>query len=1018
MVRDLDRLDNLVRAYKRSANGQDDVIAERLAAALNATDENGAHAGPETENPFIEALMTALEDEFISAVAEAMLGFEHGEAPLVEAAQNRFDIGADIAGESGMVASWWAHRLARFLVGDLWAASFHERLPPGEPDTEHLDRWRELRDLFIASLYKRSRAEIDLWPSQIDAAARSLDLTDNMVISLPTSAGKTRIAELAILACLAAGKRVMFVTPLRALSAQSEVGLQRTFAPLGMSVSSLYGAIGSSRSDEDLLRTRDIIVATPEKLDFALRNDPGLLDDIGLIVLDEGHMIGLGEREVRYEVQIQRLLRREDAGQRRIVCLSAILPDDDRLEDFVGWLTDDGKTGLIEKPWRPTRLRYGEVAWRRGKGRLEIYVGEDSPWVANFIEARQAPSKRRKKPFPNDQRELCLATAWRLIEDGQTVLVYCPMKRSVEPYAREIVKLHKQGLLNSLITEDEVDLTVALSVGEEWFAKDHPLLECLKLGVAVHHGSLPTPYRREIERLLRAGKLKVTVSSPTLAQGLNLTATALVFHGLKRGRDVIEVSQFRNVVGRAGRAFIDVEGTVLLPMFKDHTKNRKTWKELIDDSGGKEMESGLFMLVRYLMARMIDKNGITTQEQLTEYVANQSAWDFQVTDGQDAERAQSEHQQWEDYLALLDTAILSLMGEAEFDEENIEAALDTLLHSSLWKRRMSRQTETVQTVLDIGLKARTSYLWQKTSAKQRRAYFLAGIGLRTGATLDTQAKELTELLIAANGAILTDDQDSAVAAIISFAELVFNIDPFKPKDVPANWRQLTDYWLRGSLLVGVGQEVDRAALDFIEEALIYRLPWAMEAVRVQASALQTMIADGTTVDDYETSLAVTALETGALAVPVALLIKSGFASRTGAFAAVDETNATFSDMAGLRNWLRSDDIANREQSDKWPTPASRPAWLDFRAGSTADASRVWRKTETTVNCTWQTPEEVTPGAPVRVAKENESWIVATPDFKHIGTANDHTALSPNSLLRATITDDKSGINLTAFGPVT
>ncbi|MET4606727.1 replicative superfamily II helicase [Bradyrhizobium sp. JR4.1] len=70
-------------------------------------------------------------------------------------------------------------------------------------------------------------------------------------------------------------------------------------------------------------------MATPEKLDFALRNEPSLLDDVGLLVFDEGHMIGLEEREVRYEVQIQRLLRRSDAATRWIVCLSAILPEGD-----------------------------------------------------------------------------------------------------------------------------------------------------------------------------------------------------------------------------------------------------------------------------------------------------------------------------------------------------------------------------------------------------------------------------------------------------------------------------------------------------------------------------------------------------------------------------------------------------------------------------------------------------------------------------------------------------------------
>jgi replicative superfamily II helicase len=125
----------------------------------------------------------------------------------------------------------------------------------------------------------------------------------------------------------------MFVTPLRALSAQTETTLQRTFGPLGKTISALYGSIGVSAFDEDAIRERDIVVATPEKLDFALRNDPSLLDDVGLLVFDEGHMIGPGEREVRYEVQIQRLLRRPDAEQRRIVCLSAILPDGPQLED-------------------------------------------------------------------------------------------------------------------------------------------------------------------------------------------------------------------------------------------------------------------------------------------------------------------------------------------------------------------------------------------------------------------------------------------------------------------------------------------------------------------------------------------------------------------------------------------------------------------------------------------------------------------------------------------------------------
>ncbi|WP_163283996.1 DEAD/DEAH box helicase, partial [Enterobacter hormaechei] len=91
--------------------------------------------------------------------------------------------------------------------------------------------------LFLGELFSRSVAEIELWPSQIEAARRAGDLTDDLVVALPTSAGKTRIAEIAALMALSVGRRVLIVTPLRALSAQTEKSFRRTFGSLGFTVS-------------------------------------------------------------------------------------------------------------------------------------------------------------------------------------------------------------------------------------------------------------------------------------------------------------------------------------------------------------------------------------------------------------------------------------------------------------------------------------------------------------------------------------------------------------------------------------------------------------------------------------------------------------------------------------------------------------------------------------------------------------------------------------------------------------
>lgn len=499
ILRNLDDLEHVIISRRLEGDGSDESVAAYLEGEWQQREQGGFLTGDNEESFVLEGIDRALTDNFCAGLAVFLLALERGDEALVVESVGVFRSGLESCAELNLLPQWWSHRIAIHLIEDLWDASFHRNLPlvPTQGDAIH---WQEMRQRYLALLLRRAKAEIDLWPSQIDAAARAVDQTDDLVVSLPTSAGKTRIAELCILTCLAAGKRVVFVTPLRALSAQTEIGLQRTFAPLGRTVSALYGSIGVTRLDQDALRLRDIVVATPEKLDFALRNDPSLFDDVGLVVLDEGHMIGLGEREVRYEVQIQRLLKRPDAGQRRIVCLSAILPDGDQLEDFANWLRRDHPGSLVRHDWRPTRLRYGEITWRNNAARLSLRVDNERPFVPRFVTARVPPIGQRKTPFPKDLGELCLASAWRLVEDGQSVLIFCPVRAHVEPFAKRIIDLHTRGALSSLLDVQEETLRTALILGAEWLGAGHPILACLKLGVAIHHGALPTAYRKEVER--------------------------------------------------------------------------------------------------------------------------------------------------------------------------------------------------------------------------------------------------------------------------------------------------------------------------------------------------------------------------------------------------------------------------------------------------------------------------------------------------------------------------------------
>lgn len=1026
MRRDINGLRARVHNYRLDGEGSDARISglfqERLALEpIQPADE----AAPDRDgHDFLwEGLDIALTDNFFGAISIFLLALDRGERALVEQAIARLRNSLSICAELNLLPQWWAHRVAIHLLSDLWSNTFHERVPLAPTGGAAAD-WLRLRSILIASLACRSRAEIDLWPSQIEAAARAVDQSDNLVVSLPTSAGKTRVAELCILRCLAGGQRVMFVTPLRALSAQTEANLQRTFGPLGKTISALYGSIGVSGFDEDAIRERDIVVATPEKIDFALRNDPSLLDDVGLLIFDEGHMIGPGEREVRYEVQIQRLLRRPDADQRRIVCLSAILPDGDQLEDFSAWLRRDQAGGPVKNDWRPTRLRFGEVGWNSPNARLNLRVDDERPFVPRFFagfvpQLFIKPKRKRTKIFPCDQRELCLATAWRLVEDGQTVLIYCPQRRSVEPYAEVIVDLHERGALPSLLAVEPAALQTAIALGEEWLGPNSDILKCLRLGVALHHGALPTAYRKEVERLLRDGVLKVTISSPTLAQGLNLSATAVVMHSLYRNGEMIKVSEFKNVIGRAGRAYIDVEGLVLFPIFEDRrSKRHNEWVQLIGDPGAREMESGLIQLLTALLLRMHKIVGGDLNH-LTEYVVNNAAaWNFPEVPGEKPKDRDDARKQWETHLATLDTAILSLIGEEDVPDADIEATLDEILQSSLWQRRLLRTSHEARIAFKSTLLTRSRHIWANSTPAKRKGYFLAGVGLTAGRALDAVAPEANQLLVQANGALLIGDNDAAIAAITGIAERVFPFHPFSPEPLPRNWRDVLRFWLRGEPLAALVANGDADCLRFIEDGLVYRLPWAMEALRVRAAANGDVVGGLGAVaalEDHELGLALSAVETGTMNRSASILMQAGFNSRLAAIKAVNDTGATFATGQELRSWLRSPEITAFGARVDWPTPETRSLWLDFVQEFSPRADRTWSQRTYLANVNWTTAPPP-PGSPVSLSHWGGQPLVLSPEGLSHGVLPYALNAGRRGLLRASVAAQGRQLDLLYIGP--
>jgi hypothetical protein len=946
------------------ASHSDDAVAARLA---NPADAFGIE----------EAERIALTATILRALAVFDLAISSGAEELVGASRERLSLASDVSRTRGYVPLWWTSELTIHLIESIWQTSLHVLLSRSldTDDLEEQARWTILRSRFIGLLASRTSTEVQLWPSQIDAARRSIDPRDDLVVALPTSAGKTRIAELCILRCLATRKRVVYVTPLRALSAQVERSLAKTFGPLGHSVTALYGASGVASVDIGNLQSADIVVATPEKLDFAARQEPSVLDDVGLIILDEGHMIGLSERELHYEVLVQRLLRRTDAEARRLVCLSAVFSEGESFLDFTRWLRRDVPGDALISDWRPTRQRVGVIRWRNNRGLLRLIVDEERPYVPEFVAEEPARGKRRNA-FPQNDEEFTLASAKAFLADGQRVLVYCPQRGSVENLGAAYLRLHRQGYLPNLLP-DGVDLTRALTLGVEWLGDDHVAIRCLRIGVVIHHAAMPRAFLAEVEDLLCQRKLRLTISSPTLAQGIDLSSSVLIFRSIYRGGNPIPAVEYANVVGRAGRAFVDLDGITVFPIFdSDYRARRKeiAFTELRREAAVRDMESGILLLLSHLI-ELMTRFTASTGDEIMEYVLNTSGpWTLNaLLNGRDAPtvtlaRPFDADAQFALALEELDIAILGSVEDPGVAVSEVADALETALRTSYWSRRLARLTPDDATLQRSILVGRARWIWERSSETDRIGFYAAGVGFAAGSALLANLPALVDQLLRAEAALIAGQVDVAGREIVGFATTVLDIGPFRAEGRPAEWQILLTRWVAGDDLPTVfgDPSVD---IEFIQDSVVYRLVWAVEAVRAQAVAAGI---DG--IENVIGNVAL-ALTYGLPTFSGTIIAQAGLSSRRMIRRLLEEYPATLGDVESFREWIGGlpDSV-----SDLWLGEGERTIWRDFASRwKSDDALRSERSTESAA-VIWSDTPPVT-GQTVRLLSNTITGVTSVYD---------------------------------------
>ena len=366
----------------------------------------------------------------------------------------------------------------------------------------------------------------------------------------------------------------------------------------------------------------------------------------------------------------------------------------------------------------------------------------------------------------------------------------------VKGYGTTVVDLTTRGYLPSLL-DNEASIARALAIGREWLGAGHPAVECLKVGVAIHHGRLPNPFLRELEALLAEGVLKVIVASPTLSQGLNFNAAVLLVPSLHRSGKLVSGEEFANVAGRAGRAFVDVEGLIVHVMNTGDEWRLTPWRELVASAKARTLQSGLIQVVAQILVRLT-QIGVLARDDALEYLANsREAWktaDEAASDDPDPDEDEKrvDEEPLSQLVEKLDAVVFGLIEALDADSEVSHGCSMKHCSISLWARQMGRKSEATQRAHKAILEARAKLIWNNTTVAARRGHFAMGVGLRIGfLALDDMADELATFLDEADDAALGGNEEALAGALIELGRRLLSLRPFVPDNsLPTNWEAL------------------------------------------------------------------------------------------------------------------------------------------------------------------------------------------------------------------------------------
>ncbi|MBX9432365.1 DEAD/DEAH box helicase [Ralstonia pseudosolanacearum] len=444
----------------------------------------------------------------------------------------------------------------------------------------------------------RADSTKEMWPSQRMLGEAGLYRGQSGVVQMPTSAGKTHATQLILRAAFLSGrtKLAIVIAPFRALCYEIAQDLQAAFAKDAFLVNQLSDALQPDFAPElkefldiEIDSTPHVIVLTPEKLLYVLRQESAFVEKLGLVIYDEGHQFDTGARGVTYELlltSIKRLLPKFA----QTVLISAVI---ENAPQIAKWLISD-ESKVVKSDWLQTNRLVAFASFPPEKdGQLLFNVdnAEDLefsiPKAIVVEELNLRGAERTPRVFPTrESGSVALYLALRLAANGG-VAIYSGTKLTAAKIVRDAAtEIFSRGV--SLPTpaqhSDAGEIQRFRKLYTENFGPESYLTQACAIGIFAHHGNTPHGLRLAIEHAMRRGLIRLIVCTSTLAQGVNLPIRYLLVTSAMQGQEKIRTRDFHNLMGRAGRAGMYGEGTIVFTnsrLYDERKTESRRWESAL-----------------------------------------------------------------------------------------------------------------------------------------------------------------------------------------------------------------------------------------------------------------------------------------------------------------------------------------------------------------------------------------------------------------------------------------------------